>query len=40
MTSVERVRTALSAVKDPGRDVIELAGAIEGFTSGRLAVAR
>ncbi len=37
MTSVEYVRTALSAVEDPGRDVAELAGAIEGFTSERLA---
>ncbi len=33
---VERVRTALSAITDPGRDAIELAGAIEAFTAGRL----
>ncbi len=37
VTSVEHVRTALWAVEDPGRDVAELAGAIEGFTSERLA---
>ncbi len=36
VTSVARVRTALSAIKDPGRDAIELAGAIEAFTSQRL----
>lgn len=34
--SVERVRTALSASTDPGRDAIELAGAIEGWTAERL----
>jgi len=33
---VERVRTALSAIEDPGRDVIALAGAIEAFTVERL----
>lgn len=38
VTAVERVRTALSAVKDPGRDIIDLAGAIEAFTSERLAL--
>ncbi|MGH3800763.1 MAG: hypothetical protein ACRDTD_11615 [Pseudonocardiaceae bacterium] len=36
VTSVERVRTALSALPDPGRDAIELAGAIEGWTAERL----
>ncbi len=36
MTEMERVRTALSAIKDPGRDAIQLAGAIEAFTSQRL----
>jgi hypothetical protein len=36
VTSVERVRTTLSALQDPGRDAIELAGAIEAFTSERL----
>ncbi|MGH4009855.1 MAG: hypothetical protein ACRDTH_17180 [Pseudonocardiaceae bacterium] len=40
VTSVEHVRNALSAVKNPGRDVAELAGAIEGFTSERLALQR
>ncbi len=40
VNTVERVRTALSALPDPGRDAIELAGAIEGFTSERLARAR
>jgi hypothetical protein len=38
VTAVERVRTALSVVKDPGRDIIDLAGAIEAFTSERLAL--
>jgi len=33
VTAVERVRTALSAVPDPGRDVINLAGSIEAFTA-------
>ncbi len=33
---VERVRTALSAITDPGQDAIELAGAIEAFTAERL----
>ncbi len=33
VTAVERVRTTLSAVIDPGRDVIDLAGAIEAFTA-------
>ncbi len=36
VTSLERVRTALSTLQDPGRDAIELAGAIEAFTSERL----
>jgi tetratricopeptide (TPR) repeat protein len=36
VTSVEEVRTALSALADPGRDAVELAGAIEGWTSERL----
>ncbi|MGB6165783.1 MAG: hypothetical protein WCF33_14020 [Pseudonocardiaceae bacterium] len=36
VASVEHVRTALRAVRDPGRDATELAGAIEGFTSERL----
>jgi hypothetical protein len=36
VTEVERVRTALSALQDPGRDAIELAGAIDAFTSQRL----
>ena len=40
VTSVEHVRTALRAVEDPGREVTELAGAIEGFTSERLALQR
>lgn len=40
VTSVEHVRTALGAMTDPGRDAIELAGAIEGFTSERLALQR
>ncbi|MGH3912729.1 MAG: hypothetical protein ACRDTC_04870 [Pseudonocardiaceae bacterium] len=38
--AVERMRTTLSALRDPGRDTIELAGAIEAFTSQRLARAR
>ena len=40
VTAVERVRTALSALQDPGRDAIELAGAIEAFTAQRLIHAR
>jgi transposase len=36
VTSVERVRTALSAITDSGRDAIALAGAIEAFTAERL----
>ena len=36
VTSVAHVHSALSAIKDPGRDAIELAGAIEGWTSQRL----
>jgi hypothetical protein len=36
VTSVERVRTALHAINNPGRDAIELAGAIEAFTAERL----
>ncbi|MGH3831863.1 MAG: hypothetical protein ACRDRS_15690 [Pseudonocardiaceae bacterium] len=36
VTSVEHVRTALRAIKDPGRDAINLAGAIEGWTAERL----
>ncbi|MDQ3988926.1 MAG: XRE family transcriptional regulator [Actinomycetota bacterium] len=38
VTSVEHVRVALRAVEDSGRDAVELAGAIEGFTSERLAL--
>ncbi|MGH3569384.1 MAG: hypothetical protein ACRDRH_25855 [Pseudonocardia sp.] len=34
--SVERVRTALSTVTDPGRDIVDLVGAIEAFTTERL----
>lgn len=40
VTAVERVRTALSSVTDPGRDVIDLAGAVEAFTAERLALPR
>ncbi len=40
VTAMERVRTTLSALQDPGRDAIELAGAIEAFTSQRLTRAR
>ena len=40
VTAMERMRTTLSALQDPGRDAIELAGAIEAFTSQRLARAR
>ncbi|MGH3549096.1 MAG: hypothetical protein ACRDQU_13500 [Pseudonocardiaceae bacterium] len=40
VTSVEHVRTALCAMEDPGRAATELAGAIEGFTSERLALQR
>jgi hypothetical protein len=40
VTAVERVRTALGALKDPGRDAIELAGAIEGWSAARLTQAR
>lgn len=36
VTAVERVRTALSAIKNPGRDAIELAGDIEAWTTERL----
>ncbi|MGH3900826.1 MAG: hypothetical protein ACRDTA_21800 [Pseudonocardiaceae bacterium] len=36
VTSVEHVRTALRSVDNPGRDVTELAGAIEGWTAERL----
>ncbi|MGH3722014.1 MAG: hypothetical protein ACRDRI_24850 [Pseudonocardiaceae bacterium] len=36
VTAVERVRTALSTMKDPGRHVIDLASAIEAFTTERL----
>ncbi|MGH3428243.1 MAG: hypothetical protein ACRDQZ_11875, partial [Mycobacteriales bacterium] len=39
-TEVERVRTTLSTLQDPGRDTIELAGTIEAFTSERLAHTR
>ncbi|MGH3906008.1 MAG: hypothetical protein ACRDTE_17780 [Pseudonocardiaceae bacterium] len=38
VTAVERVQTALATVTDPGRDVIDLAGAIEAFTAERLAL--
>ncbi len=34
--SVERVRSALSAITGPGRDAVELAGAIEGWAAERL----
>ncbi len=40
VTSVEHVRTALRAVENPGRDVAEFTGAIEDFTSERLALPR
>jgi hypothetical protein len=40
VTAMERVRTTLSTLQDPGRDAIELAGAIEAFTSQRLAPTR
>lgn len=40
VTSVEHVRSALRAVEDPGRDATDLAVAIEGFTSERLALQR
>lgn len=40
VTSVEQVRTALGAITSPGRDAIELAGAIEGWTSERLTQSR
>jgi hypothetical protein len=40
VTSVEHVRTALGAIEEPGRDAVELAGAIEGFVSARLALQR
>jgi hypothetical protein len=36
VTSVEHVRTALRSVENLGREVIELAGAIEGWTAERL----
>lgn len=36
VTAVERVRTALSALQDPGRNATELASAIEAFTAERL----
>ncbi|MBV9161383.1 MAG: hypothetical protein JO281_07500 [Pseudonocardiales bacterium] len=36
VTSVEHVRTALRSVENPGREVTELAGAIEGWTAERL----
>jgi hypothetical protein len=40
VTAVERVRTALGATKDPGRDAAELAGAIEGWSAARLTQVR
>ncbi|HSZ30831.1 MAG TPA: hypothetical protein VK784_13890 [Pseudonocardiaceae bacterium] len=40
VTSAEHVRTALGAVENPGRDVTELADAIEVFTSERLVLPR
>jgi hypothetical protein len=40
VTVVERVRTALGTTEDPGRDAIELAGAIEGWSAARLTQAR
>ncbi|MGH3909124.1 MAG: hypothetical protein ACRDTE_33850 [Pseudonocardiaceae bacterium] len=36
VTAVERVRTALSAVTDPSRGIVDLAEAIETFTTERL----
>ncbi|HWR46549.1 MAG TPA: hypothetical protein VN327_02855 [Pseudonocardiaceae bacterium] len=36
VTSVEHVRAALRSVQNPGREVTELAGAIEGWTAERL----
>ena len=33
VTSVQRVHTALSALQDPGRDAVQLAGAIDGWTA-------
>ncbi|MGH3941846.1 MAG: hypothetical protein ACRDTG_25115 [Pseudonocardiaceae bacterium] len=38
VTAVERVRTALAAVTAPGRDILDLADAIEAFTTERLAL--
>ncbi|MGH3886905.1 MAG: hypothetical protein ACRDSZ_10110 [Pseudonocardiaceae bacterium] len=38
VTAVERVCTALSSIKDPGRDIVDLASAIEAFTAERLAL--
>jgi len=40
VTSVERVRTTLSAITDPRRDAIALAVAIEAFTVERLTQSR
>ncbi|MGH3707536.1 MAG: hypothetical protein ACRDRQ_05410 [Pseudonocardiaceae bacterium] len=40
VTALERTRTTLSALQDPGRDAIELAGTIEAFTAQRLARTR
>ncbi|MGQ0775686.1 MAG: hypothetical protein ACT4NY_14915 [Pseudonocardiales bacterium] len=36
MTALDRVRTALSAVKDPAHDLTNLADGIEAFTAERL----
>lgn len=36
VTSMERVHTALSVLKDPSRDAVELAGVLEGRTAARL----
>lgn len=40
VTAAERVRTALGALQASGRDAVELAGAIEGWTAERLTQAR
>ena len=36
VTSVEHVRTALRSIDNPGREVTDLASAIEGWTAQRL----
>lgn len=40
VTAMERTRITLSTLRNPSRGTIELAGAIEAFTSERLALAR